>query len=215
MNAKYMIIIGLAVVVLATAPTANASMATATLDIGPFSFSGSDFTVLEGSVTEASTSGLVEPEPGSYEEFGPEFASLSYMFYIQPNGSLTLSLPYEFTGNTVTQNLGDSAWAKMDLVMDVTEEDLSGGPPSQLARPGAHMDWGSDDGIPGYGENGSGVLTADLGTFSDLTTVGVSCRGYVMMGAFTSEVEPIPVPSAVLLGILGLSAVGIKLRKHA
>ena len=211
---KYVIVTVLAVVVSATAPVANASMATATLEIGPFTYSGSGFSVVDGSEIAAAVSGIVEPGAGSNADFGPEFASFSYLFSVQSGGSLTLSLPYVFAGDTVTHNPGDLAWAQMSVLMDVTEEP-PGGPPTQLARPDYAMDWASNDGLPGSGENGTGTLTADLGTFSAPTMVGVSCRGYVMMGAFTAEVAPVPVPGAVLLGMLGLSLAGVKLRKHA
>lgn len=62
-------------------------------------------------------------------------------------------------------------------------------------------------GVAGYDDFGSPILSATGNTipiadFSDLVILFES-------------VEPVPVPGAVLLGMIGLGAVGIKLRKYA
>jgi len=65
----------------------------------------------------------------------------------------------------------------------------------------------------GYGEN-STVYLYDTWTPGPHTmTWGGSYSGLMHYGVMV--LTPVPVPAAVLLGILGLSVVGIKLRKFA
>lgn len=65
--------------------------------------------------------------------------------------------------------------------------------------------------------------TLNLGSavdFSTLTDIGIAVRGSFVPGSQPSNpdifhVSVVPVPAAVLLGILGLGVAGLKLRKHA
>jgi hypothetical protein len=64
--------------------------------------------------------------------------------------------------------------------------------------------------------------TLNLGSaidFSTLTDIGIAIRGDFGAGSPSNpdffHVSVVPVPAAVLLGILGLGVAGIKLRKHA
>jgi hypothetical protein len=51
----------------------------------------------------------------------------------------------------------------------------------------------------------------------DITVKATSGDFYFQKSKFTveSDYNPVPVPGAVLLGMLGLSVVGVKLRKRA
>jgi hypothetical protein len=64
--------------------------------------------------------------------------------------------------------------------------------------------------------------TLNLGSavdFSTLTDIGIAIRGDFSTGSPSNpdifHVSVVPVPAAVLLGILGLGVAGLKLRKHA
>jgi len=52
------------------------------------------------------------------------------------------------------------------------------------------------------------------GPFSALYSTGIGDQGSGFEGALSSTVVPVPVPGAVLLGVLGLTAAGVKLRKR-
>lgn len=59
--------------------------------------------------------------------------------------------------------------------------------------------------------NDDGVLSVKIGVWNPLGNADIGIVSSVLTGDF----ETVPVPGAVLLGMLGLSAVGVKLRKFA
>ncbi len=70
----------------------------------------------------------------------------------------------------------------------------------------------------GYGYNDSGsqheVILNDTWTLGlNTMTWGGSYSGLTMWGVTVLELSPVPLPAAVLLGILGLSVAGVKLRR--
>lgn len=58
-------------------------------------------------------------------------------------------------------------------------------------------------------------VPANLGTFSLKEHVVITHTGAGQNSSFDAESSVVPVPGAVILGILGLGAAGIKLRKYA
>jgi len=58
--------------------------------------------------------------------------------------------------------------------------------------------------------NDDGVLGVEIAVCNDLGTANATLVSSVLSGEF----EAVPVPGAVLLGILGLSLAGVKLRKY-
>jgi len=69
--------------------------------------------------------------------------------------------------------------------------------------------------VAGYaGASGFGFY-ADAGSGQIITTMQIDYAGTRGFGIGEFGIAVVPVPGAVLLGILGLSVVGIKLRKHA
>ncbi len=82
----------------------------------------------------------------------------------------------------------------------------------------AHVDWGTWDYTYDFSEaiikkisirmGGGGHVADHTGYLDDFTLNGID---FILENDFTV----VPVPGAVLLGILGLSVAGIKLRKHA
>ncbi|MHC4597300.1 MAG: hypothetical protein ACYS19_20435 [Planctomycetota bacterium] len=75
------------------------------------------------------------------------------------------------------------------------------------------------------GDGGATYLIASASAanaldIDNITDIGFRVRGDMLDGGYPSSgdafhISVVPVPGAVLLGILGLSVVGIKLRKHA
>lgn len=79
-------------------------------------------------------------------------------------------------------------------------------------------DWGYD--IDYFGGAGDGVQRLWLDpSFDDITSFTLSSENAYCFGMDNFYIDepapPIPVPGAVLLGVLGLSVAGVKLRKHA
>lgn len=212
MKAVHVFLIGLVVAVLGTAPVASASMAMATFVMGPFSFTGVNYTA-EGAWGWFAEMGVMRQAPvGETFEMGPEFMSHTIEFVVQPGGSLFLSLPYSFYGAATTENPGDRAWATANVLLDVMGTDSQN--QWSIAWTGASGEWSSADGVPGAAEDGTGTLTAELVAPIEETLVEVSCRGYIMMEGFTAEVAPVPIPGAAMLGLLGLGAAGLRLRRR-
>jgi hypothetical protein len=59
------------------------------------------------------------------------------------------------------------------------------------------------------------VWTHDIGEYARVNDPAAETPGWLGDNFHIITNEPIPAPAAVLLGILGLGAAGMKLRKHA
>jgi hypothetical protein len=70
-------------------------------------------------------------------------------------------------------------------------------------------------GDPGTGDEIATLVEFSIGNVSRLTLNVDNSVGRAGWGVDNLSFTPVPVPSAVFLGILGLSAVGVKLRKFA
>ena len=124
-----------------------------------------------------------------------------------------------FTYDGITsyfQNDNDDIWGVQLYYVDPTD----GGTRWSGGAPGVFTDLA--------GDGGSTYLTANASVLGALTLANITEIGFLVQGnmiGLTNDAYPssgdafhmsvVPVPGAILLGILGLSAAGLKLRKFA
>ena len=137
------------------------------------------------------------------------------------------SLSMTITNLTATSAIGAGSFAITDITGDVISGNLAG----TWARVGASNDFqGAISNVLFADNNSDGNFDGHLGSASMSYSQAIPWRGSIIQlsttggwftaGAYATEAgsvdaSVVPVPGAVLLGILGLGAVGVKLRKFA
>jgi len=179
------------------------AMADFTVEIGtPASEAG--FALVGWGPVEPSTSG------GSYGSIATDPASLDGFCRViwagtepdTPEGrSASLTFPTAVSSVTIRHLLG------------IAEDSFD------LRVYGAGQLWGSVSDTPGGTETWvESTFSGTPGTTITLTATGPAWSGFATYGQVAIdriEAVAVPVPGAVLLGFLGLSYAGVKLRKHA
>jgi hypothetical protein len=158
-----------------------------------------------GAWTATVTTGISKPILGSPVD---PWMDLNTVTVSSTNaGILTIDLiddgfSYPF-GGSLQSLIGGTTTGKVMLTQTLTPET---GTPVSLTI--------SDLGPGAFSSSQSASVLPNLGTFSLSEHVEINHSG-AGVTSFDAESRVVPVPGAILLGILGLSAAGIKLRKFA
>ena len=164
------------------------------------------------------TFGLYQPtNPSNYIEVFDGAATSGSKAFISLNGDGTISVQ-PLGGTMVTKDLGGNLFGYYlgnSGPVFYSDSSLNGGNDQMFAYQGKDVDY--VDILHPTSPVAPGALWTDnefVLAWEDVTA-GSSDKDYNDMVLMIESVIPVPVPGAVLLGILGLSVAGLKLRKYA
>ena len=153
---------------------------------------------------------------------------------IETLGDFALSMNVQNINNTAETATGTGAFTLTDIDGDTITGDISGdwaliGGWTTFTGDLTNVQWNTDDGFFN-GDSGSDDFAVPLDLLTSppwagqLVELTVGHQAWMFIGSWEGTVSPVkpghlsavvPTPAAVLLGILGLGAVGVKLRKYA